>query len=222
MFVMTLDQRSSRQGPDLVPQLLDHLADLPAEVPFERSVGDELQGILTEPHAVVEAALRALRSGQWYVGIGIGGVESPLPASPREGRGTAFVAARGAVDRAKKTGERVPLAVVAAGADDPAAAAASTAAGKAGAAAGNADPRAAAAAAEAVLVLVGALVAGRSAAEWRVLDQLEPGVRGGQSQAAAALGISAQAVSRAVLRSGWHEERGGRQAAELLLGLADS
>ena len=49
----------------------------------------------------MEIALHALRSGRWYVGIGVGAVDLPLPASPREGSGPAFVAARAAVEKAK-------------------------------------------------------------------------------------------------------------------------
>jgi hypothetical protein len=203
-----VDQRSSQSGPDRVPELLALLADLDPVLPFERSVGDEVQGVLARAGDVVEVAMRALRTGQWYVGIGVGSIEAPLPASPREARGGAFVAARRAVDAAKGAGERVPLSVRHA-LDGPGTTAGERAAEST-------------AAAEAVLVLVGALVAGRTGAEWRVLDRLDVGVRGTQSQAASALGISAQAVSKAVLRSGWHEEQGGRHAAALLLDLADS
>lgn len=201
MFVMTIDQRGSRKGIDRVPELLAALEDIPVALPFERSVGDEIQGVLDGPRSVVEAALRALRTGQWYVGIGIGGVDQPLPSSPREGSGAAFILARHAVDRAKKTGERVPLAVEAAVAPEP----------------GGHAP-----AAEAVLVLVGGLVRGRTAAEWRVLDALDRIANRRQVAAAKMLGISPQAVSKAILRSGWQEEQGGRAAAELLLAHADA
>lgn len=194
MFVMTIDQRNSQQEPDRIPELLRILADLPVAVPFERSVGDEAQGIPDSPEAVVEAALRCLRYGDWYVGIGIGTVEAPLPASPREGRGSAFVAARAAVERAKKAADRAPLAV---------------------------EGPAGAAEAEAVLALIGRFVMHRSEAEWRILDLLAPQRRGSQSEAARALEISPQAVSKAVHRSAWTEEWAARPAAALLLQLAD-
>ncbi|MCQ9163503.1 MULTISPECIES: helix-turn-helix domain-containing protein [unclassified Arthrobacter] len=198
MFVMTIDQRGSRKGTDLVPEALAALRDIPVVLPFERTVGDEIQGVLEDPRSVVDAALRALRTGQWYVGIGIGAVDVPLPDSPRAGSGAAFVLARQAVDRAKKTGERVPLAV------QPAAAG------------GHA------AAAEAVLVLVGGLVRRRTGAEWRVLDALGRPENRRQIDVARAVGISPQAVSKAILRSGWQEEQGGRAAAELLLAHSDT
>lgn len=279
MFVMTIDQRGSRQGPDLVPELLSALADIPVLLAFERSVGDEVQGLLDSPKSVIEVAMRALRSGQWYVGIGVGDVDEPLAASPREGSGAAFVQARQAVDKAKRTGERVPLSVQAAparaalapavpdsGQAVPAPAALGTERSGQVASAQVASVRAAsdgptssratsdgpssnqaasdgatlnratslertlatrgiaerARAAEAVLVLIGDLVRKRSEAQWRVLAQLDVDPMQRQVDVAVALGISPQAVSRAILRSGWHEELAGRDAAALLLDLLNS
>jgi hypothetical protein len=214
MFVMTIDQRGSRKGADLVPELLAGLRDIPVVLPFERSVGDEIQGVLDDPRSVVEVAMRALRTGHWYVGIGIGPVGLPLPASPREGSGAAFVLARRAVDRAKKAGERVPLSVQAEEMVE-----------SRGAGTPGTDPGGFrgghAAAAEAVLVLVGGLVRRRTVAEWRVLDALNEAGSGRQIDAAKALDISPQAVSKAILRSGRQEEQAGRGAAELLLAHAD-
>lgn len=43
MFVLTIDQRGSRSHGDKVPRLLSLLADLETVLPFERSVGDEIQ-----------------------------------------------------------------------------------------------------------------------------------------------------------------------------------
>ena len=195
MFVMTIDQKGSKQADDGVPGLLDLLRQIPSLVPFERSVGDEAQGVLDSPEAVVDAALLCLRAGNWYVGIGVGDVELPLPASAREGRGDAFVAARSAVERAKKAGERATVAVEGGS--------------------GTAE-------AEGVLVLIGLHVMKRTAAEWRILDQLEPGKWGSQTVAARHLGITSQAVSKAVARSAWVEEWAARPAAAVLLDRADA
>src|SRR5580765_2801168 len=112
MYVMTIDQRGSTGDIDRVPGLLKGLSALSTAGRFERSVGDEVQGVVERPDEVVEIALHALRSGCWYVGIGVGAVDLPLPASPREGSGPAFVAARLAVDRAKAAAAHVPLSVV--------------------------------------------------------------------------------------------------------------
>lgn len=195
MFALTIDQAASRRNPDLVPELLRLLRHVPATVGFERSVGDEAQGVLESPDAVVEAVLLCLRQGHWYVGVGIGDLERPYPASPREARGSAFVLARTAVERAKKTGERAPVAV-----EGPS---------------GSAE-------AEAVLALLGRSVLNRSTAEWRILDRLEPGRRGSQTAVARELGITPQAVSKAVARSAWVEEWAARPAAALLLSWADT
>ncbi|MDJ0357251.1 MarR family transcriptional regulator [Paenarthrobacter sp. PH39-S1] len=224
MFVLTMDQRASRRGPDLVPGLLEMLRDIPAKLAFERSVGDEVQGVLTDPGSIVEVVMRALRTGQWYIGIGVGPVDFPLPPSPREASGPAFVAARAAVERAKKTGERVPLSVQWSGGGAASHKSGSSEPGLDSADAvqagfRRADPQQLAASAEAVLVLTGRLVRGRTEAEWRILDLLQPGVRGGQAAVAERLGISPQAVSKAVLRSGWQEEHAGRAAAAVLLNL---
>lgn len=194
MFVMTIDQRGSRIHGDKVPQLLETLAGVTTVLPFERSVGDEIQAVLDDPDAVVEVALRALRAGNWYVGIGVGEVEAPLPKSSREAAGPAFIAAREAVESAKKVGVRVPLRV-----------------------AGGTERSEWTQSAEAVLVLLGEIVRGRSEAEWRVLDALDASPGLAQKDIAAQLDVSPQAVNKAIRRSGLFEERNGRRAAALLL-----
>jgi len=219
---MTIDQRGSTGSQDLVPPFLDQVArlDLPSgERPlFERSVGDEVQGVVRDASTVVEIALHALRSGRWYVGIGVGSVSLAPGASPREGTGTAFVAARKAVELAKGAGSQVPLSVV------PGIMAGTG--GKVPAGEGVQG----CANAEAVLRLLGRIVQDRTEAQWRVVDALRrlgpggqgPGRHGSQKQVALELGISEQSVSRTVLRSGWQEEWAARPAAAMLLGLADS
>ena len=50
--VLTVDQRASRTGPDLVPATLDALAQHRSVLPFERTVGDELQGAIADPDSL--------------------------------------------------------------------------------------------------------------------------------------------------------------------------
>ncbi len=244
---MTIDQRGSTGGRDLVPDLLARIAALElsgTEQPvFERSVGDEVQGVVPDASAVVEIALQALRFGHWYVGIGVGTVSLAPGASPREGTGTAFVAARKAVELAKAARPQVPLSVV------PGILA------KTGDKVPAGEGSQACANAEAVLRLLGRLVQDRTEAQWRVVDALRrldggrldggrpgsdrlagrrpganllgsrgqgPGRHGSQKQVALELGISEQSVSRTVLRSGWQEEWAARPAAAMLLGFADA
>ena len=115
MFVLTVDQRHSRRGVDRVEELLDWLATQPGVVrTFERTAGDEVQGVMDDAAAVVDVVLALVRRSAWSVGIGAGPVHEPLPASTRAGSGPAFELARKAVQRAKSSPQ--PLAV---GAPDP-------------------------------------------------------------------------------------------------------
>ena len=221
MFVMTIDQRGSTGAQDKVPELIARISRLSNEG-FERSVGDELQGVVADAAEVVDIALHALRTGSWYVGIGVGAVNLPPGASPREGTGAGFVAARRAVELAKAAATQVPLSVVSG----------SMVSGSTGKESGamrgkgeewNEGVRACANA-EAVLRLLGRVVQGRTEAQWRVVDALGGGYgeHGRQKQVAAELGITEQSVSRTVLRSGWPEEWAARPAAAMLLDHARS
>jgi len=207
MIVVTADQRGSSRGPDRVP---DALALLDARtggrpgvvLPFDRTVGDELQGALdaTDEGAAlaVDLVLDLVRDGGWSVGIGLGAVDRPLPAASRAASGPAFVRARAAVERAKRHGRRsVPLAVE--GPDD--------------------EPRATVAAdAQALMRLLGAVVARRSAAGWEAVDTLVA-QRGPAPQRATAraLGVSEQAVSQRLRAALWAEDVAARPLAARLL-----
>ncbi|MFC7401501.1 hypothetical protein [Citricoccus sp. GCM10030269] len=206
MYVLTINQRDSREVGDLVDDLLRSLRPVGTVVPFQRSVGDEAIGIVPDARSAVDAVLRALRERRWNVGVGVGSVGSaiagnaaPLPdtQSIHDVGGPGLVYARRAVEEAAKSGVRVPVAV-----DGPDAEAAIQA--------------------EAVLRLIGQLVLTRTNAEWAVLDLMVPGVRGQQKLVAAELGMTVQAVSKAVQRSFWNEEHACRPAAERLLTLVDA
>ncbi|GAA5101241.1 helix-turn-helix domain-containing protein [Microbacterium yannicii] len=120
MYVLTADQRASRVNADAVPSALavvarhgnDRLA-----LPPERTAGDELQVAVADASAVLSIVLELTRSGEWSVGLGVGDVESPLPQSVRAARGEAFINARDAVDRAKKTPTRIAVTAPAGGED---------------------------------------------------------------------------------------------------------
>ncbi|MFD1813804.1 hypothetical protein [Rhodococcus gannanensis] len=101
MFVLTIDQRRSRRDVDRVPDLLEQYSGRALLRPFERTAGDEAQAVTDDAELVVDIALATAATGHWSVGIGVGPVEQPLPASTRAGRGPAFEAARRAVERAK-------------------------------------------------------------------------------------------------------------------------
>lgn len=194
LFVVTINQRDSREVGDLVPELLREFRFVDAVVPFQRSVGDELQGVVGSAQSAVDVALKAIRFRRWHVGIGVGEVHSPVPERITEAEGYGLVYSRRAVNRAQKTGERIPLAIEGPDSD-------------------------VAAEAEAVLRLLGQIVYTRTDAEWNVLDLMTPGARGQQKLIAAELGITTQAVSKAVIRSHWVEEWATRPAAARLLDL---
>ncbi|MGG5174757.1 hypothetical protein ACQQCD_07015 [Pseudarthrobacter sp. J1763] len=194
MFTLTINQRDRKRDGDLVPQLLKDLRHIPARLDFDRSVEDEVQGILDCPHQTVDAALIALRSGRWNVGIGVGPVNEPLPNQIKDASGHGLVYARRAVDRVRNSKERIRVSV-----DGPTPEIVNDA--------------------EAILRLLGNLVEKRTVAEWRVLELLTPGVRGQQKAVAAELGITAQAVSKAITRSQWNEEHAARPAAARLLNM---
>lgn len=101
--VLTVDQRDSRGQEDRVPAMLSTLMTIPALRRFERTAGDEIQGVLEEPAALRQVLETLIRAGAWNVGVGIGEVETPLSESTRAGRGPAYLSARSAVTSAKSS-----------------------------------------------------------------------------------------------------------------------
>jgi hypothetical protein len=190
-FVLTVDQRASRRSADRVAGALDRLGRAGAVRPllaFERTAGDEFQGVLAEADDAVAVVLDLVREGGWSIGIGAGPVQVPLPDSTRAGAGPAFVAARRAVEAAKSRPTRV--AVRGAVPDD----------------AGDA---------QAVLTALAALLERRSPAAWEAIGLVAAGRT--QAQAAAELGVSRQAVGQRLAAGGWELERELRPTAVRLL-----
>jgi hypothetical protein len=196
-YVLTVDQRASRRSADRVAGALDRLngearaGRLHALLAFERTAGDEFQGVLTEPDDVVAVVVDLVRSGGWSIGVGAGPVQTPLPESTRAAAGPAFVSARRAVDAAKV--RPVRLAVRGAVPED----------------AGDA---------QAVLTALAVLVERRSAAAWEAIALVETGRT--QAQAAAELGVSRQAVGQRLAAGAWELERELRPTAARLLARA--
>jgi hypothetical protein len=157
---------------------------------FERTAGDELQGILDDPAALPAALEPLLRSGGWNVGIGIGAVETPLPDQARAGRGPAYVAAREAVTAAKSSPWRVR-------------------------AAGDSD---AVRPLESAVWLWAALLRRRTRRGWEVADLVDQGLT--YDETAARLGISQSAVSQRAAAAGIAEGRRARDLVEYLTRVA--
>ena len=191
-YVVTVDQRSSRRTRDRVGDLLPRLQRrVPTVLPFERTAGDEFQGLLDDAAAVVDLVLLLVREGIWSIGVGAGPVQAPLPASTRAATGPAFLAARRAVDAAKQRASHVAVrGAVPAEATD----------------------------AQAVLGALALLVDRRSEAAWEAIGHVSAGRT--QAQAAAALGISRQAVGQRLAAAHWDLEQELRPTAARLLARA--
>lgn len=189
LAVLTLDQRRSRSSPDLVEDALSTLAPLGALRAFERTAGDELQGVVDEPAVLVQVVELLLRQDRWNVGVGLGEVELPLPSSTRAGRGAAFLRAREAVSAAKTSPWH--LRVVG---DE------------------GAGP---ARALETTWWLWAAILSRRSARGWEVADLVE-GSDVSYEEAGRRLGISQSAVSQRAQAAGLVEGRRARELAGYL------
>lgn len=203
-FVVLADQVDSRSGADRVPAALDALAGLDFVLPFERTAGDEVQGLSGDPAAVVAAVLRLTRLDGWRLGIGAGTVETPLPDSTRAARGGAYLAARTAIGASRHAPTGLALAL------DPA-----VGVDRYGEVIGTASD------AEAALWLLRSVLARRSAEGWELMDLLDQGLS--NAEAAARLGISASAVSQRLGRAARQEVlRGAALCVHLLARLQDA
>lgn len=191
MFVMTLDQRGSRSGADLVPQALDLLdrtlvGELTPIAAFERTAGDEIQGVLDSPKSVYAVIRSLLRGSAWYIGVGHGTVDQPIPHRAAEGGGPAYWAARDAVNLAKAKRAATPVAFMSHSEVEPAA-----------------DLHG-------LLQLLGFVLTGRSAAAWQAIDLITTsyGSANGVTKKAAAqqLGITPAALSARLRTAGLNQE----------------
>jgi hypothetical protein len=191
-YVLTIDQRASRRGPDRVGAMLERLnGAVPVVLAFERTAGDEFQGVLADPVTVVDTVLQLVRWGGWSIGVGAGPVETPLPRSTRAATGPAFLSARRAVDAAKQRPARLAVrGAVPADAGD----------------------------AQAVLTALAVVVERRSPQAWEAIELI--GANRTQAEAALDLGISRQAVGQRLAAGLWDLERDLRPTAARLLARA--
>lgn len=181
VIVVTVDQRASRSAPDLVPEGIAALAGIDLLRAFERTAGDEFQGVLDAPEALSPVLETLLRDDAWNIGIGVGPVDLPLPDHARAGRGPAYHHARDAVTAAKSS----PWHLRVAGATDTAR-----------------DL-------ESVLWLWAALLDRRTEKGWEVTDLVDTGLS--YDEAGRRLGISQSAVSQRAQAAGLVEGRRARE-----------
>ncbi len=192
---MIADQVDSRTESDRVPLALDALAGVGLLLPYERTAGDEIQGLAATGEAVVASITALTRLDGWRIGIGLGLVDEPLPQSTRAARGEAYLAARTAIGSARRS----PVALSLVAGDSV----------RDGGYGDHVDD------AETALWLLRSTLARRSREGWELMDLLDQGLT--NAQAAERLGISPSAVSQRLGRAARTEsERATRLAARLL------
>lgn len=197
MFAITADQIDSRHGPDLADDGLALLARVAGDhlaLPADRTAGDEIQALTPDARTALEMILALVRTGAWSVGLGIGEVRTPLPTATRAASGTALIAARDAVEAAK----RRPWHVAVAG--------------------DGIHPRAETL--QTMLELLLQLRERRSPEGWELADLVEAGLT--QADAAGRLGISPQAASKRALAAGVRLDLAARDGITELLALAEA
>lgn len=176
MLVITADQVQSRDNDDLAGVALAELNRLYGDrlaLPVDRNAGDEIQVIAPDGATALQIILTLAQREHWSIGVGAGEIRMPLPRTTREASGTAFIAARAAIDRAKKRRtrfavEEAPRNAITGG-------------------------HTSASEAEALIDLLLALRSRRTAEGWELFEHTVAGQT--QVEAAHALGISPQAVS---------------------------
>lgn len=195
MIVITADQRRSRSTPDASAAAV---ADVTAAwktqllLPIERSAGDEIQLVTDSAEAAIGIVLQLTRTGRWSVGVGTGA--ATLAANTRESTGPAFVAARRAVDRAKKRATHFAL---------------------------ESEPDAQLAShLESLVDLLLLLRQRRTDPGWQLHDLLADG--GTQLDAARSLGITPQSVSERAITAGLRADETATVALANMLNMLDT
>jgi hypothetical protein len=150
-------------------------------LPFERTVGDEFQGVVDDPESLPRIVELLLREDAWNIGIGVGTIDLPLPDHTRAGRGPAYLHARDAVTAAKSSPWHLRVA-----GDHPAA-----------------RPL------ETTIWLWAAVLARRTTRGWEVADLVAEDLT--YDEAGRRLGISASAVSQRAQAAGIVEARRARE-----------
>ena len=194
LAVINIDQRMSRGAPanradewstELNVSYSDELI-----LPFTPTIGDEIQGLMAAPPAIVEIVLRGVREKGWWLGIGIGEVETPLQRTAARSRGPAFYAAREAVEAAKRSHHGFVV---------------------------RTEDERSTSDIQTVLELLAFLIRrrGQDPKRWRAVELAQTGRS--TVEIGKAFGITQQAASKRLLNAGFYEEVQGRRLAERLL-----
>ena len=87
MFVITADQIDSRHDRDRASDMIAELMARHAEaftLPPDQTSGDEIQLLVGTAADAFAVVLDLHRTGFWSVGVGVGPVRTPLPATTRQ------------------------------------------------------------------------------------------------------------------------------------------
>ncbi|ANJ27398.1 hypothetical protein [Agromyces aureus] len=214
MFVITADQVSSRRQADRAGEMIARLERRHGGallLPADQTAGDEIQLLTDSAETALETVLDTTRDGGWSVGLGIGGVRTPLPDAARKASGTAFIAAREAVQAAKRADGRFALRAASAPMDSS-----DTAAERSG----ETWPVIDATGLEALVRMLVLIRERRSEPGWEVVDLARTGLR--QKDIAHELGISTAAVSARLKAGMWRAEADAIAPLERLLAAVDA
>lgn len=194
MFVITVDQKNSTTAGNRAAQQMRQLEQQHGEsllLPAAQFAGDELQLITDDPTTVAAVALD-LAGDDWHVGIGIG--NGSLSTSAADSHGTAFQAARDAVNAAKPLPWHIAVR--------------------------SSEDAEAAQDCEAALALLQTLQSRRTDAGNEIAELIDR--LGSVTAAAEHLGISVSAASKRARIAGLRHEQAGIELAERLLARADA
>lgn len=194
MFVITADQVGSRRDTDRTGALVAELTERFAPhllLPVDQTAGDEVQLVTDEAETALAIVLDTTRSGRWSVGLGVGDIRRPLPDAARKATGSAFIAAREAVGAAKRADGKFALR------------------------AAEITTTINAADVEPLVRLLVLLRERRTDPGWEVVELMHEGNQ--QKDAAAALDISAAAVSARLKAAMWRPETEAKPALVRLL-----
>src|SRR5690625_2193179 len=208
VFVFTIDRVASRAGTDQVPNLLTDLQDLRTVIPFGRTVGVELQGVIEDPATAVEAIRRVLAQNNWHIGIGIGPLKKEDRKLKRSAEGTSpnFALAREAVEAAKKKPGRAQVAVRTAdsrpnGTDDE-------------------QPDSPTCRLESLLDLWAGVVGQRTSSQREIVAAANAHPNATQADLAKKIGMTQQGVAKSLAAALWRQENETLPLAEYLFRLA--
>ena len=199
MFVITADQVGSRRDTDRTGDLVAELTKRFGPrllLPVDQTAGDEVQLVTDSAETALGIVLDTTRTGRWSVGLGVGDIRRPLPDAARKATGTAFIAAREAVGAAKRADGRFALRAAPITTNITV---------------GDVEP---------LVRLLVLLRERRTDPGWEVVELVSDGSQ--QKEAAAALDISAAAVSARLKAAMWRPEEEARPALVRLLRELDS